>query len=361
MGHEVADSAMPAPETPVAIDILAMPEASASVLYGMFDLFKSAGRDWAMLVDGTLGGALIAPRVVSVDGLPMAAGNGVMVSPDARLGDGPVPAVVCVPEVMVMPGDPLGERFARPAAWLRECHDAGAIIASACSGALLLGEAGLLDGVDATTHWAYCDMLAARYPQTRVRPQQTLVVSGQGQRLVMAGGGSSWMDLALYLIARLFSVEEAMQVARVNLVDWHEVGQLPFARLACSRQTDDAVIAECQVWLADHYRVASPVAAMVARAGMPERSFKRRFARATGMSPLDYVHTLRLEEAKQMLEASALPVEAVANEVGYEDASFFSRLFRRRVGLTPAQYRRRFGGLRHALGRAQGVAAAQRA
>ncbi len=84
-----------------------------------------------------------------------------------------------------MPGDPLGERFARPAAWLRECHDAGAIIASACSGALLLGEAGLLDGVDATTHWAYCDMLAARYPQTRVRPQQTLVVVTHGGVLDM--------------------------------------------------------------------------------------------------------------------------------------------------------------------------------
>ena len=83
---------------------------------------------------------------------------------------------------------------------------------------------------------------------------------------------------------------------------------------------------------------------MVALSGLPERTFKRRFAQAAGMSPLEYVHTLRLEEAKQMLESTDLPVEVVAGEVGYQDASFFGRLFRRRVALTPAAYRKRFGG-----------------
>jgi transcriptional regulator GlxA family with amidase domain len=83
--------------------------------------------------------------------------------------------------------------------------------------------------------------------------------------------------------------------------------------------------------------------------GLPERSFKRRFQQATGMSPLAYVHTLRLEEAKQMLETDTQPIEAIANEVGYEDAGFFSRLFRRKVSLTPAQYRRRFGAMRDAI------------
>ena len=83
--------------------------------------------------------------------------------------------------------------------------------------------------------------------------------------------------------------------------------------------------------------------------GLPERSFVRRFAKATDMKAIDYIHALRLEEAKQMLETSNLPVEAVANEVGYEDTSFFGRLFRRKIGLTPAQYRMRFGSLRRVL------------
>ena len=88
---------------------------------------------------------------------------------------------------------------------------------------------------------------------------------------------------------------------------------------------------------------------MATLSGLAERSFKRRFARATGVAPLEYVHTLRLEESKHVLETTELPIDAVANQVGYEDASFFGRLFRRKVGLTPAQYRKRFRSLREAL------------
>ena len=89
---------------------------------------------------------------------------------------------------------------------------------------------------------------------------------------------------------------------------------------------------------------------MIELSGLPERSFKRRFQQATGLAPLQYVHTLRIEEAKQMLESGDEPVEHIAIEVGYEDAGFFSSLFQRSVGVTPAQYRRRFGALRRALG-----------
>ena len=146
-----------------------------------------------------------------------------------------------------------------------------------------------------------------------------------------------------------------MQSARVNLIDWHDIGQQPFARLARSRQVDDAVIARCQTWIAEHYNEQAPVAAMVRLSGLAERSFKRRFQQATGMAPLEYVHTLRLEEAKQLLESTDQPIEAIANEVGYEDAGFFSRLFRRNVNLTPAQYRKRFGAMRKALQQSAGV------
>ena len=184
----------------------------------------------------------------------------------------------------------------------------------------------------------------------RVFPERALVISGEGGRLMMAGGGTSWEDLALYLVARLVDVEEAMHVARLFLIDWHDMGQLPFAALARGSQVDDAVIARCQSWIAGHYDQPSPVAAMVRLAEIPERSFNRRFRRATGMAPMEYVHTLRLEEAKHLLESGDAPVEAVAQEVGYEDAAFFGRLFRRKVGITPRQYRKRFRGLRLALG-----------
>jgi len=318
----------------------------------MYDLFRSAGRDWQLVVDGRAGAALLAPYIVAARREPFLAGNEVTIAPHGALDDEPVPDVVCVPELMVHPEESVRGRYGAETRWLRHCHDQGATIAAACSGAVLLAEAGLLEGQDATTHWAFCQTLRREYPGVRVHPQRALVVSGEGQRLVMAGGGTSWLDLALYLMARLTDIETAMQVAKLNLIDWHEAGQQPFARLARARQVDDATIARCQAWIAEHYARPAPVASLVRLSGLPERSFKRRFEQATGMAPLEYVHTLRLEEAKQMLEAGDQPVEAIANEVGYEDTGFFSRLFRRSVGLTPAQYRRRFGSMRRAIAQA---------
>ena len=167
----------------------------------------------------------------------------------------------------------------------------------------------------------------------------------------MAGGGTSWQDLALYLLARSVSLESALEVAKLNLIDWHSVGQQPFARLVGSRQVEDALVAKCQEWIAKRPNVEAPVASMVRLSGLPERTFKRRFQKAVGMSPLEYVHALRLETAKNLLETSNETLEKLATKVGYEDATFFSRLFRRKSGLTPAEYRRRFGALRGALGK----------
>ncbi|MEJ2388364.1 MAG: helix-turn-helix domain-containing protein [Chromatiaceae bacterium] len=336
---------------PTSVAILAFPEVTPSTVYGMYDLFLSAGRDWGMIVAGKPGTSLMRPQVVSRSDGPIVTANGVRILSEARLGDGPIWDIVCVPEVALPPGEPVSGRFDQEIDWLKRCYAAGSVLASACSGALLLAEAGLLDGEEATTHWAYCEAIASRHPRVKMRPRRALVVAGEGGRLVMAGGGTSWLDLALYLIARSAGVETAMQCARVNLIDWHDIGQQPFALLARTRQVEDAVIARCQTWIAEHYAEPAPVAAMVRLSGLPERSFKRRFQQATGMAPLDYVHTLRLEEAKQMFEATDQPIEAIANEVGYEDAGFFSRLFKRNVNLTPAQYRRRFGGMRKALER----------
>ncbi len=331
------------------IAVLTMPEVTASAVYGMYDLFASAGRDWDFLVEGTPGEPRLRPKVVAADPHGFQAASGVWIQPHCGLVTQPMPDVVCIPKLFVAPDEDLSGRYRPEVAWVRECYAAGATVASACSGTLILAEAGLLDGLDVTTHWGYCDALARRCPTVRVHPQRVLIAGGPGQRIVMAGGGTSWHDLALFLVARALGVKEAMRLAKLYLIDWHDVGQQPFAALTRARQVDDAVIAGCQQWVAEHYDQDRPVAAMQELSGIPERSFKRRFARATGMTPLEYVHTLRLEEAKHMLETSDITVEAVANEVGYEDTSFFGRLFRRKVGLTPVQYRKRFGAMRRAL------------
>jgi len=330
------------------IAILAVPEVAASTLFGMVDLFASAGRDWAFFLTGVEGEQRLNPYVVAARQDGFAAANGIWVRPHFGLRDCPTPHIVCVPDYFGPPDESLKDRFPEELAWLRDRYAAGATMASACSGALLLAEAGLLADCDATIHWAYVDSLA-RYPHVRVRPERSLVVTGDSERIIMAGGGTSFHDMALYLIARHVGLKEARQVARTYLLDWRDDGQRPFASLLVAKQVEDALIRRCQLWAALNYNQSSPVATMMRLADLPERSFVRRFKKATGMSPIDYVHRLRVEETKQMLEAGDDSVDAIAAEVGYQDPRFLERLFHRYVGLTPAQYRRRFGGLGRAL------------
>ena len=129
------------------------------------------------------------------------------------------------------------------------------------------------------------------------------------------------------------------------LLAGHEEGQLPFA--AMNRRVDgtDAVIADCQSWIAGHYGEGNPVSRMAERSGLNTRTFARRFRAATGYQPIDYVQAIRVEEAKQMLETEEVGIDDIAAEVGYEDPASFRRVFKRRAGLTPAAYRRKFQGI----------------
>jgi len=337
---------------PLTVAVVAGPDTAASTVFGLYDLFASAGRDWDLLLTGRAGAPRARPLIVASSIEPFVTSNGVWIRPDRAFRYCDTPEVVCVPDVIVAPGEPIEGRFGDTVAWLRQCYDAGATLASACSGALLLAEAGLLDGCEATTHWAYCDNMRRSYPRVVVHPARCLVASGVGQRIVTSGGGTSYLDLGLFLVARLFGQDEAVRLARIYLIDWHSVGQLPFSSLARSRQAVDRRVAAVQEWIAENYAHPAPVAAMVEHSTLPERSFKRRFTHATGLTPLEYVHTLRLEEAKQLLETTDFAIDVVANEVGYEDGSFFRRLFRRKVGLSPHAYRLRFSAFRRALANA---------
>lgn len=341
---------MPADRSrPIIVALLGTPAASAATLYGFLDLLASTRRDWQMLHGGPEVDSPFRPLIVSRDGQSFVAGNKVRITPDASFADCPSPDVVCVTDLMVPPGADTGSMFDKEVAWMLQAWNAGATLCSSCSGALLLARTGLLDGCEATSHWAYCDLLAREFPRTRWNAERSLVIAGEGNRIMMAGSGAAWHLLALAVIARFASPAEAMQVARVNLLATSEVSAVAYASLTRGPRSSDPVVSQCQRWAADNYRAEAPVSQLVTLSGLAERTFKRRFTDATGMSPIEYIHTLRLEEAKQLLESTDLPVEAIAVEVGYQDASFFNRLFRRKVALTPANYRRRFGGLRSRL------------
>jgi transcriptional regulator GlxA family with amidase domain len=174
----------------------------------------------------------------------------------------------------------------------------------------------------------------------KLHEDRILVQSGRGHTILCCGGASSWQDLALLLIAKHAGTDEAIRISKFFLYQWHRDGQLPYASMIANVQHGDAVIVRCQTWLAQNYERPDIVAELVRRSGLPKRTFDRRFRAATGYSPLAYVQSLRIEEAKHLLETGSKPVEEVAQEVGYADLASFRRLFRRLAGMSPGDYRR---------------------
>lgn len=330
------------------VALLALPESTPASLYGLHEVLGAAGTAWSQVTgEPEVAQRQFRPRIVSAAGRHFVAPNGAGIAVEAPLAAVAAADVVIVTDLAVdFRNDPRGA-WPVEAAWVRGRYAAGALVASVCTGSVFLAAAGLLGGLPATTHWAATGLFRDHFPTVRLEPARLLCPAGPDQRIVTGGGASAWSDLALYLIARFAGAAEARRQARLFLLGDHGEGQLPFAAMARPRQHDDGAVAAAQLWIADHYATLAPVARMAARAGLPERSFARRFRKATGYRPVAYVQALRIEEAKQLLETTDAPTEAVAEAVGYADAASFRRLFTREVGVSPARYRQRLAPLGH--------------
>ncbi|MEE9429001.1 MAG: helix-turn-helix domain-containing protein [Paracoccaceae bacterium] len=326
---------------PYRVAVVTMPCVGTSTVFSIVDVLASVGRDWKMLHGTQPTSPIFDAALLSADGKPYLDINGRRITPDGALSGFGQPDLVIVPDLHLDPSAPLPDDFARLIPWLNDAYANGAIVSSVCSGALLLAAAGLLNGLDATSHWAFCDVLSKNFPEIRVRRERILVPAGEGHRIITAGGASAWGDLMLYLIGRLAGQDEARQLAKVYLLQPHTEGQLHYASLIAGSQSEDKLVADAQVWAADNYAHAAPVAAMANRFGLTERSLLRRFRKATGQSPVDYIQTLKIEEAKQMLETTNDSIEDIAAEVGYIETSSFRNAFRRHVGMPATAYRKK--------------------
>jgi transcriptional regulator GlxA family with amidase domain len=329
-------------EGALQVAIVAVPETAGSALYGMVDVLLAAGNIWQTLVRSGSEQSLFRVNIVSPDGKPFQCGNGIPVTPDYAIADCRESCIIILPELWLGPDQHLHGRYPELMDWLRRQYRQGARLYSACSGAIMLAETGLLDGCEATSHWGYQDLFSAEYPAVRFRPEPNLVCADPEGRIVTAGGTTSWHDLAIHIIAQHGSPGEALHIARVYLLKWHGEGQLPYATLVRRTLHADAVVRGCEDWLAGNYARGDALRQVVEGANIPERTLKRRFKAATGMTLIDHVQNLRIEEAKRVLESESVPVDEISVRVGYEDASFFRRLFKRRTGMTPSQYRRMF-------------------
>jgi transcriptional regulator GlxA family with amidase domain len=316
-------------------------------LFGLYDVLGSVGIAWEKFVSGKPGKPVFDVRIVAAQREPFHCANGVLVAPHLSIEDSQDADISIIASFVVPSLAPLKNKDDRELEWLARQQDHGSTIASACTGAIMLAESGMLDGWEATTHWAFSELFRVHYPAIHLRIEQDLCVSGQDNHIVTCGGATSWQEMALYLIARFGSVEHASNTAKFwRIPIHHDENQAAFAALTQGIPHDDGIVTDCQQWIAHYYANPNPISTMVQQSGLPPTTFARRFKRATGYRPMDYVHAIRIEEAKSMLEVSDNAVETIGLDIGYEDPASFRRIFKRKVGLTPGIYRRKFGRAR---------------
>lgn len=324
------------------VSLVAVPEASPGTLAGLHEVFgEFAPLRW---VDRSLDwDRPFALEVVTVRRGPLRLGMGLSLMDVRAVEEVADTDIVIVPPLMV-PAEGGWQRGRYPGvvAWLQRMHEGGAQICSACSGALLLAETGLLDGRKATTHWALAETFQRLFPAITLAVDKTLIVEGDRGQFVLSGAASAWQDLALYLIAQHLGTGTAQAVARFHALNTHLDGMAPYTVFSPRFDHGDAAVARAQQWIAANPACRSPVESMSVEAEMSGRSFKRHFTAATGYTPIRYVQALRIDEAKRLLEQTGEPVDEIAWRVGYDNPGFFRRLFQRLVGLSPHEHRRRF-------------------
>lgn len=306
------------------IGILVYPDCQLAAVHGLTDLFRIAG-EWA-------GGGIV--RVSHWQ----PGQNNVTCIWDSHPGTSHKLGYAIAPPSIVMPDRMAAAPVA--ARWLRELHDEGTVLGSVCAGAFVLAETGLMDGRRVTTHWAFAEQLARRFPDIQLAEDHMVLDEGD---IVTAGGILAWTDLGLTLVERLLGPATMLATAQFLLIDPPRSSQRPFAAFIPRFDHGDEAIRRAQHHLHAHSAKALHLTDLHAAAGMTERTFLRRFTAATGHRPNSYLQQVRIAHARELLERTLTPVDRIAWQVGYSDPAAFRKIFQKLTSTTPAAYRQRFG------------------
>lgn len=325
---------------PLHVSLVALPEAAISTLSGIYDVMNALA--WLPLGDDVVGARPFKVEIVGLRPGPLDLVSRLPVPVKRGIDTLDTTDIVIVPSIVLGPEGWQKGRHPELVEWCRAMHARGALLCSACSGIFVLAETGLFDGMDATVHFGYAHAFEAAFPAVPIHPERVLIVSGRHEELVTSGASMTWHDLVLYLIGRYAGAIAAQAIARLFALQWHQDGLAPYIVFEGRNDHGDLAVQAAQDWIAGHFSVANPVEEMIRRTGLSERTFKRRFTSATGLSPIAYVQRLRIEDAKRRLERTEASVDEISWQVGYEEPAFFRRLFKRLTGLTPGAYRRRF-------------------
>lgn len=224
--------------------------------------------------------------------------------------------------------------------WIRKQYDGGADIASMCLGAFALASTGLMDGKRATTHWMGAAYFKQLFPKVKLEDEKIIVDEG---RIYSSGAAFAFTSLIIYLIEKFCGREMAFAASKVFLIQVHDSSQHSFSIFNLQRNHEDYDIGKVQDYIEKNYADLLTINGLAEKFNMSARTFIRKFTAITGNTPIEYIQRVRMEAAKRLLGKGKLTVEHVCMEVGYGDFGFFRNIFKRLTGLTPQEYKRKYG------------------
>lgn len=320
---------MAAQRSTVELGVLIYQGAQLAAVHGLTDLFGVANRIAAEHDSAQLPLLRVSHWQVDAHGTPAR-------TFDSHPGpDQPMMAVLVPPSIAEFTEDQAPPALLE---WLRLQHAGGTVLGGVCIGSIMLARSGLLDGRSATTHWSSAKSFAASYPAVRLEADKPIVDDGD---LITSAGLMAWSELGLRLVDRLMGPSVAADTARFLVIE-HSASQCGSNFAPLLRHGDGAVL-KVQHWLQASGAVDVSVAAMAQEANLEERTFLRRFRNATGLKPTEYCQHLRVGKARQMLEFTNGTIDHIAWTVGYQDPGAFRTIFKKITGLSPSDYRNRFG------------------
>jgi transcriptional regulator GlxA family with amidase domain len=319
------------------VTVVLLEAGYASTAVGPIEVFHSAGVLWNWL-QRDVSQPRFRVRVASIDGAPVTSLCSLGLVPEFAIDD------IQRSDIVILPasGWDVQDQIAKDThllPWLRKMHSRGAYIAGVCTGVAFLAESGLLDGRQATTHWALAENFRQRYPNVVWRPENFVTEDG---RLLCSGGVYASIDLSLYLVEKFCGHAIALECAKSLLISMPRGRQSGYSLLPMAHPHSDEKVRESEEYLQENFSRDLSIDFLAKRIGMGARNFIRRFKAATGHLPGAYTQQLRVSAAKELLEHGATSIQVVASKVGYEDIAFFRALFKRHTGMTPGEYRARF-------------------
>ncbi|WP_299983846.1 GlxA family transcriptional regulator [Desulfobacula sp.] len=320
------------------VTILGLYNSMASTIFGPMDILNQAGRLWNRLSKSPPT-PFFDVTIASADGQPIRSLYDVIIQPHCSI------EAIDKTDLIIIASATYIKQILKTSPelipWIRNQYSQGAHVASICTGAFLLAETGLLDGKSATLHWGFAQMFRQKYPRINLRQDQMFIDQG---RLYCAAGVNAGMDLSLYLVEKFCGRQTAVQCAKTMVLDLGREMQAPYSCFLFSNDHGDPLVIKAQKWIEQHHTQSVDYDRLAEKYRMSRRSLERRFKQATGVTPLGYLQQLRVENAKLLLEDGSQTFNEITYLVGYEDISFFRKVFVRLTGLRPKEYQQRFTG-----------------